>query len=105
MEDGSIRELKPEDTIWYLIYVLNPPQSDRMKAIFCTRFRLPYDEFLSFADELSQHQIFSRWKCSDATGIAPSNFELLLLGSLRYVGRSWTFDDISETNSISCEDN
>jgi hypothetical protein len=29
--------------------------------------------------------------------------ELLLLGSLRYVGRGWTFDDIEEATKVSCD--
>ena len=38
--DGSLRELKPEDTIWYLIYIANPPSGDRMLKLFHNRFRV-----------------------------------------------------------------
>ena len=38
---------------------------------------------------------------SDAVGKSPSNMKLLLLGSLRYIGRGWTLDDIYEATGIS----
>ena len=103
--DGSLRELKPEDTIWYLIYVANPPSGDRMLKLFRNRFRVPYNYFIDLSNEISNHDLFSRWKCHDAVGSVPSDLKLLLLGSLRYIGRSWTFDDISEANGISREVN
>ena len=103
--DGSLRELRPEDTIWYLIYVSNPPNSDRMLKLFRNRFRIPYSYFIDLANEISNHDLFSRWRCKDAVGTSPSNIKLLLLGSLRYLGRSWTFDDVSESNGISREVN
>ena len=39
--NGSIREIKPEDTLWYLLYVATPPSSERLCRLFRTRFRLP----------------------------------------------------------------
>jgi hypothetical protein len=36
-------------------------------------------------------------------GLAASPMELLLLGSLRYLGRGWSFDDLEESTSISQE--
>ena len=39
----------------------------------------------------------------DATGKKSSPLELLILGSLRYLGRGWTFDDCEESTAISEE--
>ena len=32
--DGSLRELCSKDTLWYLLYVANPPTSKRMSKLF-----------------------------------------------------------------------
>ena len=104
-DDGSVRALTPTDTLWYLLYVKTPPQDNRLKNIFRTRFRIPYSYFIELSDDIYDNEIFNRWKNKDATGEPPSNIKLLLLGSLRYIGRSWTFDDISEANGISREVN
>ena len=103
--DGNLRELKPEDTLWYLLYVSNPPMNERMHKLFRNRFRVPYSMFLDIANDINNHELFSRWQNTDATGDSPSNIKLLLLGSLRYIGRSWTFDDVHEANGISREVN
>ena len=84
---------------------MDRPIDEKLKKIFRTRFRIPYFYFIELYDEMSKHEIFSRWHHSDALGESPSNLKLLILGSLRYIGRSWTFDDISEANGISREVN
>ena len=103
--DGSLRELLPTDTLWYLLYVKSPLQDERLLKSFRNRFRLPYSFFLDLSDAINMNERFNRWVCSDCTGEQPSNIKLLLLGSLRYLGRSWTFDDIHEANGISREVN
>ena len=104
-EDGSLREIKPVDTLWYLLYVSNPPTSKRMSKVFRLRFRLPYQSFISLSHDISNHDIFIRWTRVDAVGDPPSNLKLLLLGALRFIGRNWTLDDICEANGISIETN
>ena len=104
-DDGSLRPLTPTDTLWYMLYVKDVPHDDRLKRIFRTRFRIPYFYFIELSEEISKHEIFSRWQHPDAVGDAPSNLKLLILGCLRYIGRSWTFDDVSEANGISREVN
>ena len=79
--------------------------NERMHKLFCNRFRVPYSMFLDIANDINNHELFSRWQNTDATGDSPSNIKLLLLGSLRYIGRSWTFDDVHEANGISREVN
>ena len=104
-ESGDLREILPKDTLWYLLYVQSPLQNNRLKKMFRIRFRIPYCFFNELSHDISNHELFSRWKFSDAVGSPPSNLKLLLLGSLRYIGRSWTFDDIYEANGISREVN
>ena len=66
-EDGTIKELRPEHTLWYLLYIANSPQTDRMRSLFRLRFCLPHSDFLDLASDLSNHEIFNIWKCPDAT--------------------------------------
>ena len=99
--DGSLREIRPEDTLWYQLYVNQPPQDERMAKLFRNRFRLLYESFLTLSEEVMNDPMFARWTRSDAVGEKPMNVKLLLLGCLRYIGRSWTLDDICESNGIS----
>ena len=56
-EDGSLREIKPVDTLWYLLYVSNPPTSQRMSKLFRLHFRLPYQSFISLSNDISKHDM------------------------------------------------
>ena len=104
-DNGEIRELKPEDNLWYQVYVKHGPLDHRIAQKFRMRFRLPYDSFISLYEEINQHDMFFRWTTTDATGLKSSNLKLLLLGFLRYIGRGWTLDDVEESNGISREVN
>ena len=104
-DNGEIRELKPKDTMWYQIYVMNGPFNSRIAKKFRMRFRMPYDSFISLHDDIKVHEIFHRWSKADAVGDHSSNLKLLLLGFLRYIGRAWTLDDVEEANGISREVN
>ena len=57
---------------------------------------MPHHSFIELHDNIIGHEIFRQWKSNDAAGVEPSDTKLLLLGALRYIGRSWTFDDIEE---------
>ena len=104
-KDGNLRSLTPEDTLWYILYVANPPISTRMLKLFRLRFRMPYSSFTELSNHILVHPIFKRWTKTDASGCEPSNMKLLLLGTLRYIGRGWTLDDICEANGISIDVN
>ena len=80
-EDGSLREIRPVETLWYLLCVPNPPTSERMSKLFRLRFRLPYQSFMSLSDEMQEHDMFQRWTRVDAVGDPPSNLKLHLLGA------------------------
>ena len=104
-KDGSLRELRPKDTLWYAYYVNTPPRNKRLANQFRMRFRLPYESFVSLSKELTEHELFDQWCCKDAVGDESSDLNLLLLGALRYIGRAWTLDDLEEANGISREVN
>ena len=99
-DDGSLREIMPTDTLWYLLYVVQAPANERLHQLFRIRVRMPYDSFISLSHELMSHSSFIRWTRCDAVGKQPSNIKLLLLGCMRYIGRAWTLDDVSEANGI-----
>ena len=103
--NGELREIRCEDTLWYILYVAHPLTSTRMENLFRLRFRMPYDSFLRLSHDVSKHNIFQRWSRTDAVGDKPSNIKLLLLGALRYIGRGWTLDDIYKANGVSVDVN
>ena len=102
-DDGSVRNATFRDSNWYTLYLVTPPSSDRLKKMFRNRFRVPYEEFLEMADSLLDNSLFERWTNEDCTGSTPSDIRLLLLGTLRYIGRGHTFDDVEESTFISRE--
>ena len=71
-----------------------------MAVKFRNRFRMPFDSFISLHNEIKAHELFPRWSNTDTTFESSPNMKLLLLGFLRYIGRSWTLDDIEEANGI-----
>lgn len=77
----------------------------RFHKLFRCRFRMPYNCFKELAAMAAQSVIFDRWKPgkSDATGHESTPLPLLILCALRYIGRGWTFDDLSENTGISEE--
>ena len=55
--DGSLCEIKPTNTLWYLLYVKDPPCNNRMAKLFRFRFCLPYNEFMTLVSELKGHDL------------------------------------------------
>ena len=102
-DDGSLRQITPKDTLWYLLYVKEPPRNNRIADLFRRRFRLPYGCFLTLLDHIKQHPSFCAYRRVDCVGYRSTELSLLLLGSLRYLGRAWTFDDVEEATAISRE--
>jgi hypothetical protein len=100
---GVRKELPPEMTSWYLCYVnCDLCRTDRRKAKkFRRRFRMPYDKYLELLDKVKADPSFeSHMGRSGKNGTKSKPIELLLLGSLRYLGRGWTFDDLEENTGI-----
>jgi len=96
---GNIHLIKPRSTVWYLAYVLGLPQG-KLHDKFRKRFRMPHTVFLVLLEEVKRHSLFSRWLGADASGRLASPMALLLLGSLRYLGRGLTFDDLEEFTAV-----
>ena len=97
-EDDNLRVMTPKDTVLFKLYI-EPP----ILGTVINRFRLCHQSFLDLLDEIQQHKLFERWNNPDSVGYPPSSVALLLLGTLRYLGRAWTFDDIEEATAISRE--
>jgi DDE superfamily endonuclease len=87
---------------WYRHYI-DRPQTDNPKfqRVFRRRFRLPYDCFLELLDMVKADDRFTRWTSHAAIVRSCAPISLLLLGTLRYLGRGWTFDDLDEATAIS----
>ena len=72
---------------------------------FRRQFRIPYDKFKELLKDLEIHLLFSKWRDgnTNCAGKQTSLLLLLLLGTLRYLGRGWCFDDCEEQTCISEE--
>ena len=66
---GGIREIRPTDTLWYILHIESSPRSNRLRKIYRRRFRLPHYSFLELANEISHHELFARWSTRDCTGV------------------------------------
>jgi hypothetical protein len=62
---------------------------------------MPYQQYLELTEMIKISDLFDRWKGNDASGKPSAPIELLVLTALRYLGRGWTFDDLSESTAIS----
>jgi hypothetical protein len=83
----------------YNMYVESPfLESPRFHRIFRKRFRMPYRCFQELAAMLAESPLFERWRDgkADAFDRPTTPLPLLVLCCLRYIGRGWTFDDLSE---------
>ena len=106
-----MKRVTPRLSSWWLDYIENPePDCPSWNKIFRQRFRLPYESYLQILEWVTGDdcdELFDRWR-TEADGYTGrknnkkvSPIELLLLGSLRYLGRGWTFDDIQEATKVS----
>ena len=105
-DDGSLRRFHPHQSFWFNIYIAHPRLEDAtFLKRFRTRFRLPYAHFTELHQSLQSVDLFRRWHDGKAVGfgteVRATPIPLLLLTSLRYLGRGWTFDDLSENTAIS----
>jgi Plant transposon protein len=104
LDDGRIVPIEPTGSSWYIQYVLYPNVNDsKFVERFRRRFRCNYASFTIILQLVQENPMFKRWQGTDAAGRSASPIELLLLGSLRYLGRGWSFDDLEEATSISQE--
>ena len=80
--DGRLREILPTDTLWYQLYVSQPPSSSRHAKLFRQRFRLPYQSFLELSSQLFNHDMFIQWRSPDAVGNPPVTLNYYFLAPL-----------------------
>eukprot|EP00804_Cyclotella_cryptica_P019193 CCRYP_006108-RA/>CCRYP_006108-RA protein AED:0.21 eAED:0.21 QI:0/-1/0/1/-1/0/1/0/331 len=85
---------------------MSPTYNDkRFLQKFCRRFCLPYHKFIELVHKACAENWLPRWtgKGKDCIGNSASPLELLILGSLQYLGRGFSFDDSKECTAISEE--
>ena len=104
-ENGEKERIKPEDSWWYTLYISCPMlDNPNFHKKFRRRFRLPYEQYLQLVEDAITGGWFPRWtKPVSYKGRPTSPVELLMLGSLRYLGRGFTFDDCEESTAV-CEE-
>jgi len=102
-EDGPLEIFLLEDSLWYKAYVSNflmlEPESSMAKK-FRERFCLPYPNFLQLVVSVSKSKLFDKWCGHKWNNKQALPIELLVLGSLRYLGRGWTFHDVEENTDM-----
>jgi len=103
--DGIRRVLPPFKSLWHNMYIDKPSlDTPQFHVKFRKRFRMPYSSYLELVEKVNNSNLFERWKDKkDAVGNPCAPIPLLLLASLRYLGRAWTFDDLNESTAISEE--
>lgn len=86
---------------WFRLYVEHGNELSRSdRKQFRRRFCLPFEDWKLLVEKCKRNTKFERWTKSDAAKVMCSPIQLLVLGSLRYLGRGWTFDDIAEATQI-----
>jgi hypothetical protein len=104
LPDGSLVDMTPKTSPWYVSYVLHPKLGDeKFEKKFRLRFRCTYEMFEKLFRLIKENDLFDRWSRTDAAYRPSSPLQLLVLGALRYIGRGWTFDDLEESTAISEE--
>ena len=99
--NGVLKSMLPRETFWFRAYILSPNTSNKkFNTKFRNRFRMPHAEFIWLLSKVTTHHIFKRWQRLQYN---PHPLSLLLLGSLRYLGRGWCFHDLEEATGI-CEE-
>lgn len=102
-EDGTVSVMTPLTSPWYATYILGGSSTDpkfeqKFRRCFCCSFSM----FPKLLGKIKNNKLFFRWTHRpDAFWRFSAPIELLLLGSLRYLGRNCTFDDLEELTGIS----
>jgi len=107
--------ITPRLSHWWILNVEDPKLNDtHWNKQFRNRFRLPYESFLDLLHQIFELENdsevidpFSRWRNALAKDneskkkkAKVSPIKLMVLGSLWYLGRGWTFDDLEESTYI-----
>lgn len=104
---GNPRSVTPKLSLWWILYMQDPqPDNPQWAKTFRKQFRLPYNSFLHLLQMVENERavsggMFHRWRVDGTCkNRKVSPIELLVLGSLRYLGRGWTFDDLVEESTF-----
>ena len=100
--DGVSFPLTPKSSIFYSMYINSPVVDDDFCRLFKLRFRIPYQVFNLLLQDIKIHSMFSQWgDVTDAYSQPSTPLELLLLATMRILGRDWKLDDFHETIGVS----
>ncbi|KAI2507317.1 Plant transposon protein [Fragilaria crotonensis] len=106
---GVVVPMTARHSLWWILYIQDPKvDCPQWNKVFRKQFRLPYQSFLDLLAMIKKDgehcDFFERWHeerpDKQFRKIKASPIELLLLGSLRYLGRGWTFDALEESAFI-----
>ena len=76
----------------------------KAERLFRRRFRVPYDLFQEIMQEMRNSKAFDKDDAgADVTGEKSISLELKVVGALRILARSSTFDEIRELSGISIQ--
>jgi hypothetical protein len=104
LENGVWRQFLPKESTFYERYLDTPNmECPVFLKEFRSRFRVPYNCFLHILEWLKESDKFSQWTRPDCTGSPCSPIGLLLLGTLRILGRDGTSDCVAELTNVSKE--
>ncbi len=105
MEDDPLEIIPPQESLRYCLYVRNfyIYEDEKLQKAFRQQFCLTYTQYLELLDLVASNDLFDRWCGYRKNNKKVSPVELLVLGSLCYLGRGWTFDDCEESNAIDKE--
>ena len=96
-------------SIWFQRYVVNPGTGKKWDEMFRQRFRMPYSSYLDVLGWCSEYPPMKRWQIYASSDFRKRKtkvgvpLDLLVLSGLRYIGRGWTIDDLSEVTVVSYE--
>jgi hypothetical protein len=107
------RKKTPKMSAWWEDYIDDPqPGNQHWAKEFRQNFCLPYASYAIILDMILSNQsegLFDRWKTNSNCYESENNkknkkvspIELFFLGSLRYLGRRWTFNDMRDVTYVS----
>ena len=90
---------------WYKSYIESDKclSNTKWMRFFRGRFRMPCRSFRELVAEARTENWFPKREKETCLGKPGISLDLLMLGSLRYLGRGWTFDDIQESTGVSAD--
>lgn len=92
---------KHRNSNWYKLYVQKLHlASSKEGAKYRRRFRMPQYKVKELVARMRSEKWFPHAEKPNACGIKGIDLEILVLGSLRYLGRGWTFDDLEESTGV-----